>query len=184
MTARPDTASRAGAAAHAASDADGGAPGEPRPETVHASAVAVDGRGLLIFGAAGSGKTGLVLELLALGATLIADDRTELHPDGAGVAMRAPEAIAGLVEIRGAGILRVAERGASAPLWLAADLDRSASGRMPPRRSRRLCGVETPVLDIRDMPARAAALMAILRAGILPDPEFLPAGLSGPESGA
>ena len=45
---------------------------------IHASTVALDGRALLILGAAGSGKSTLALGLMALGCTLVADDRTQL----------------------------------------------------------------------------------------------------------
>jgi len=45
--------------------------------TIHASCVAVDGKGLLITGASGSGKSALALQLMAFGAHLIADDRVK-----------------------------------------------------------------------------------------------------------
>ena len=89
-----------------------GAPGpgpEPGPgsaaETesyLHGSAVAVGEHALLITGAAGAGKTTLALEMIALGAELIADDRVGAWPDGAGrLWLSAPPNIAGLVEMRG-----------------------------------------------------------------------------------
>ena len=49
---------------------------------VHASCVARDGRAVLIRGASGSGKSGLALQLMALGAGLVADDRTRLWREG------------------------------------------------------------------------------------------------------
>lgn len=49
---------------------------------LHASCVALDGRGLLILGPSGSGKSALALELMALGADLVADDRTEIEGQG------------------------------------------------------------------------------------------------------
>ena len=45
------------------------------PLILHATAVAVAGRGLLIRGASGSGKSGLALEMMARGAQLVSDDR-------------------------------------------------------------------------------------------------------------
>ncbi|MDX5349528.1 MAG: serine kinase, partial [Paracoccaceae bacterium] len=47
----------------------------PGPQIVHATSVAVDGRGLLILGPSGAGKSSLALRLIALGARLVADDR-------------------------------------------------------------------------------------------------------------
>ena len=70
---------------------------------LHASAVALDGRGVLITGAAGSGKSSLALTLMAYGAVLISDDQTELSRVGDTIWARAPETISGLIEARGAG---------------------------------------------------------------------------------
>lgn len=77
-------------------------------ETLHASAVVVGGRGVLIRGASGSGKSTLLLALLDrdADAVLVADDRVMLAADGGRIVASAPEAIAGLMEIRGLGIVR------------------------------------------------------------------------------
>ena len=76
------------------------------PVIVHASCVAWKGRGLLIGGPVGSGKSSLALQLMAFGADLIADDRTALSADRDGPPVAAPVApIAGLIEARGVGIL-------------------------------------------------------------------------------
>ncbi|PWE32536.1 serine kinase [Maritimibacter sp. 55A14] len=131
---------------------------------LHASAVALDGRGALIFGAAGSGKSGLALELMALGARLISDDRTEIAlRDGVAVA-RAPAAIRGLIEARGVGLLR-AEPVAAAPLCLAVDLDRTEDHRLPPPRRRTILGVELELIHGRDAPHLAAAIRQYLLGG-------------------
>jgi len=61
--------------------------------------------GVLILGSSGSGKSDLALRLIALGATLVADDQTELFVKRGKLHGRAPERIAGLMEIRGLGIL-------------------------------------------------------------------------------
>lgn len=81
----------------------------PDPDTVHASAVLVGGRGVLIRGASGSGKSSLALALLFGGvvdATLVADDRVALAVAGGRLLASAPEPIAGLIEVRGVGIVR------------------------------------------------------------------------------
>ena len=77
---------------------------------LHASAVAVEGRGCLITGAAGSGKSTLALEMVALGAELVADDRVDIRRSGKALLLSAPASIAGLVEARGVGILRLPVR--------------------------------------------------------------------------
>ncbi|MDT8854509.1 HPr kinase/phosphatase C-terminal domain-containing protein [Paracoccaceae bacterium Fryx2] len=101
---------------------------------VHASCVALEGRGVLILGPSGSGKSGLALQLMAFGARLVADDRTVLRRDGAGLVASCPAPLVGLIEARGVGLLR-ADPVAEVPLHLAVDLGQAESDRLPPRRS-------------------------------------------------
>jgi serine kinase of HPr protein (carbohydrate metabolism regulator) len=77
-------------------------------ETVHASAVRFAGRGILVRGASGSGKSALVLQLLFADpeARLVADDRVALSIDTGRLVATVPEALAGLLEVRGQGIIR------------------------------------------------------------------------------
>ena len=70
------------------------------PITVHASCVAVQGRGVLIRGASGAGKSALALQLMALGAKLVADDQTILtRKDGAIFASCSPR-LRGMIDGR------------------------------------------------------------------------------------
>ncbi len=61
--------------------------------------------GVLILGESGSGKSDLVLRLIARGAQLVADDRTDLRAENGALMARAPAALAGLIEVRGIGIV-------------------------------------------------------------------------------
>jgi serine kinase of HPr protein (carbohydrate metabolism regulator) len=81
----------------------------PAPATtIHASVARLGTRGVLIRGAAGSGKSSLLLSLIfgAGEATLVADDRVVLAATGGRVVAAVPEAIAGRIEVRGVGIVR------------------------------------------------------------------------------
>jgi HPr kinase/phosphorylase len=71
---------------------------------VHGSCASKDGAAVLITGPSGAGKSDLVLRLLARGFTLVADDQVEIQD---GIAS-APGALAGLLEVRGLGIVRLA----------------------------------------------------------------------------
>ena len=64
--------------------------------------------GVLILGQSGSGKSLLALQLIAAGAKLVAADRVELFVRKDGLAARAPGNIAGLIEVRGVGIVEIA----------------------------------------------------------------------------
>jgi len=69
----------------------------------HGNCVARDGAGVLILGPSGAGKSDLTLRLLGRGFTLVADDQVDIS-DGLA---RAPQALAGLLEVRGIGIIRL-----------------------------------------------------------------------------
>lgn len=79
--------------------------------TVHGTALVLDGRGVLIRGPSGAGKSLLALALLdawearGAAAMLVADDRVGLDRADGAVVLRAPERIAGLIELRGRGIV-------------------------------------------------------------------------------
>jgi HPr kinase/phosphorylase len=113
----------------------------------HASAVAFEGQGVVIFGASGSGKSGLALQLLGLGARLIADDRVELLADGPGRCLaRAPEGLPLWIEARGIGLLGAPLAGTT-QVVLAVDLDQTTPDRLPPHEKMLLAGAEVPVIS-------------------------------------
>jgi serine kinase of HPr protein (carbohydrate metabolism regulator) len=74
---------------------------------VHGTTVALEGEGVLLRGPSGGGKSDLALRLIDGGARLIADDQTELARVADGLLARSPASIAGRMEVRGIGILRV-----------------------------------------------------------------------------
>ncbi|HEX9446910.1 MAG TPA: HPr kinase/phosphatase C-terminal domain-containing protein [Dongiaceae bacterium] len=95
-------------------------------QIVNATSVAVDNAGVLLTGGTGSGKSDLALRLIDAGASLIADDVTELHSlDGrlnARFPLAAPAGLQGRMEVRGLGILPVRVVAGSVPLILVAEL--------------------------------------------------------------
>jgi len=74
---------------------------------IHATSIAIKGRGVLLRGASGSGKSDLALRLMDDGADLVADDYTEVHAERGELIATAPKTIQGLLEVRGVGILNV-----------------------------------------------------------------------------
>lgn len=99
--------------------------------SVHATCIAFGDAGVLLRGPSGAGKSDFALRLIQAGANLIADDRVRLRRDGLSVRASAPPGIAGRLEIRGAGLVRMACRG-DATVVLVADLvPPSALERLP-----------------------------------------------------
>jgi hypothetical protein len=111
-------------------------------EIVHVSCVAIGGRGILLAGRSGSGKSDLALRLIDRGAELVSDDYTELRRLGETLLARAPATIAGKIELRGIGIVELAPA-TDVPVCLLADLD-CAPERLPEAATVRLAGLEIP----------------------------------------
>jgi hypothetical protein len=61
--------------------------------------------GVLLLGDSGAGKSDLALRVIAQGGMLVADDRAEIFVDNGSLKAQAPAALAGLIEVRGVGIL-------------------------------------------------------------------------------
>jgi HPr kinase/phosphorylase len=138
---------------------------------LHATAVAIDGRAVLLRGPSGAGKSDLALRLIDGGARLVADDQSELHRRGDLLVVRAPATIAGLFEVRGLGLLRL-DAPAEAPVGLIADLvaaDRIE--RLPPRRGETILGVAVPLVEIAPFEASAAAKLRLALRFLAEPPE-------------
>lgn len=80
---------------------------KPAQTLIHASCVQVDGFGIVLLGPSGAGKSDFALRLIDAGALLVADDQLQVESSQGGLLGRPAEALAGLLEVRGIGILRV-----------------------------------------------------------------------------
>ena len=108
------------------------------------TAVAVQGRALLIEGEPGSGKSSLALALIDRGASVIGDDGVWLTVAGNRVTANPPPRIAGLLEVRGVGLVRLPA--VSAPVALILRLDAAAPRLPDPVEQRELMGHKVPLL--------------------------------------
>jgi serine kinase of HPr protein (carbohydrate metabolism regulator) len=139
--------------------------------TIHACAVLVGARAVLVRGPAGGGKSRLTLALLQAAeaglirfARLVADDRTHVEAvHGRLLARPAPE-LAGLIEVRGLGIRRVPHEPV-AVVSLVVDLAAGDTTRLPDDDRVTIEGVSIPRLavpaDEDPLPLVAAALDTI-----------------------
>lgn len=122
---------------------------------LHATAVAIRGRTVLLSGASGSGKSDLALRLIDRGAVLVADDQVDLVVAGTRLLASPPATIAGLIEVRGVGIARLPHR-AGLPVALLVDLD-TPPARLPDPLFRTIAGVDVPCVAL-DAHAPSAAI--------------------------
>ena len=120
--------------------------------SVHASAVLVGDRAVLIRGPSGSGKSRLAFDLILAGragqipkAVLIGDDRVHLDAAGGQLVVRPAGVLAGLIEIRGLGIFGC-DHVPEAVVGMVVDLAAGDAERLPPPEAlrARLKGIELP----------------------------------------
>lgn len=129
---------------------------------LHATCVAFEGKGVLILGQSGSGKSSLALGLMALGADLIADDRTALVNIQGALMASSPSSIAGLIEARGVGILPV-QYVKSASVLLSIDMSCVETERLPEPHRMTVLDITLPCLHKVNAPYFPAAILAYVR---------------------
>jgi HPr kinase/phosphorylase len=143
---------------------------------VHGTCLEIGGCGILILGQSGSGKSDLALRLIdqpgrgtgteALTARLVADDQVVITRQGGRLTAAPPPRLAGLIEVRGLGIVTV-HHAAAAEIRLAVRLARAASiERLPEDGEAQmdLLGITVPMIAVD---AAAASAPARVRAGVV-----------------
>lgn len=137
---------------------------------LHGTAVAIAGRAALLRGPSGSGKSDLALRAAMLPAgtlaggpfDLVADDQVQVRREGDGLTVSPPPRIAGLIEVRGLGILTLPHT-ARARLTLLVDLMTTGRPeRLPdPWPFEDLLGIALPVLRLGPFEASAPIKLAL-----------------------
>ncbi|MGF1456591.1 MAG: HPr kinase/phosphorylase [Alphaproteobacteria bacterium] len=137
--------------------------GAPEPRAVHATCVVLSGRGVLLRGPSGGGKSDLALRLLDRGARLVADDQTLLSVERNGLIARAPANTKGLLEVRGVGLITVPALSCAA-IDLVLDLvPPEQLQRMPdPAATTRLLGVCVPCWALDPFESSAPHKVALI----------------------
>ena len=136
-----------------------------KEDILHASCVDVDGRGLLIQGPSGSGKSSLAIRLIALGAKLVSDDQTHVVAEVDRLIAGCPRSeLRGVVEARGLGLLR-APTVMSTTLALAIDMGLPETERLPPFRTVTILGCQLSLVLHAQNDHFPDALMLYLRHG-------------------
>jgi HPr kinase/phosphorylase len=129
---------------------------DAKAATVHASAVLAGPRAILVRGPAGAGKSRLALALIQAAqggliafARLVGDDRIELAAAHGRLLARAPQALAGLIEVRGLGIRRL-DYEPVAVVGLVVDLAVPEAERLPATAAQEvaIAGINLPRLAI------------------------------------
>jgi HPr kinase/phosphorylase len=138
--------------------------------TIHASAVLAGPRAVLIRGPAGAGKSRLAFALIEAGMSgvlpfsrLVGDDRLHVEAVHGRLLVRPATALAGLIEIRGLGLRRLAHEPV-AVVGLVLDLEAADAERLPePATAASLEGVMLPRLCAAPGADAFGMLIAALR---------------------
>lgn len=150
------------------------APDPGNSRLIHATAIALDGRAALLMGPSGAGKSDLALRCLMLEArdgglplraVLVADDQVRLELQNGSLNCLSPPTIAGHLEVRGLGIMRMPFV-ASARVVLAVRLaSNSPIERMPDPATLEILGCTIPEIRLSPFEASAPAklLLALAR---------------------
>jgi HPr kinase/phosphorylase len=147
--------------------------------TIHASAVLVGARAVLIRGPAGSGKSRLALALIEAAragalpfARLVADDRAHVAAVNGRVLVRPPEILAGLIEVRGLGVRRLPYEPLAVLGWLV-DLAAEDAERLPDGATitGEIAGVALPRLAVAPGGAPLRGVLATIWTSA-PNPKF------------
>jgi HPr kinase/phosphorylase len=136
---------------------------------LHASCVELSRTGIVLLGPSGSGKSDLALRLIDLGARLVADDQLGVERQGDRLLGRPAEPLAGLLEVRGFGIVKLPWH-TVCPLGLAVGLDPVGPlPRLPEAQTYDLLGVRLPYLRLDPRaPSACAKIRLALTAERLP----------------
>ena len=129
-------------------------------EDIHARA----DQGLLLLGPPGAGKSDLLLRLLDRGYELVADDQVELD----GTVASAPAPLAGLLEIRGLGIIRRAFR-AAVGVVLVVRLERGERLPIPLRYE----NLDVPMVSVDPLTASAPIVIGLALDGLCGQASFV-----------
>jgi HPr kinase/phosphorylase len=134
--------------------------------TLHGACIALSGAGILIRGPAGAGKSSLALRLASeADGAFVADDRVVCAVRGGLLVARPHATLAGRVEVRGQGILSLADLGLPAitesVLDLVVDLIDSAPRLPDPQEDAVILGLVLPRL-VLDRGVRSAGLAPLL----------------------
>jgi HPr kinase/phosphorylase len=142
--------------------------------SIHASAVLVENRAVLIRGPSGAGKSRLAFDLILAGrsgqiptAVLVGDDRVHLDASNGQLVVRPARELAGLIEIRGLGIRRC-DFAEEAIVGLVIDLSATDAERLPPPEAllTSIYGLEIPRIPVGSgYPALPLVMAALTTAG-------------------
>jgi serine kinase of HPr protein (carbohydrate metabolism regulator) len=131
-------------------------------------------RGVLIEGPSGAGKSDMALRAIEAGWTLVADDRTLIWTSDGRLFGRSPDAISGLIEVRGVGVIAASVRPFAEIGLIARCVSDELVERFPDAVSETWLGCDTPRINLAALEPSALAKLnrALTHLGLGPQPAY------------
>ena len=125
---------------------------------IHGGLLSIYGKGVLIRGESGMGKSEIALELIKRGHLLVADDRVDCYRIHNKIVGKAPELLREMLEIRGIGVINVSRMFGVSSVLPKADQDYDRVG-IEEKKHENILGIDIPKIVV---PVREGRSMAVI----------------------
>ena len=132
---------------------------------MHATSVDIDGKGVVILGKSGTGKSNLAVKLISMGAKLISDDQTKFKLKENTIIISKPETTPNLIEVRGIGLIKVPFV-VSAKLFCFVKITNLELKRLPDAKKKSCFGKKIKMMEFNPFYNNESALFLSLRYGV------------------
>lgn len=132
---------------------------------IHASSVDINGKGVVILGKSGTGKSNLAIKLISMGAKLISDDQTHFRLKENKIIISKPETTPNFIEARGIGLIEVPFV-VSAKLFCFVKITNLELKRLPNAKKKHCFGKKIKMMEFNPIYNNESALFMSLRYGV------------------
>ena len=135
---------------------------------IHASSVDINGKGVVILGNSGAGKSSLAIKLISMGAKLISDDQTHFKFKENKIIISKPETTPNFIEARGIGLIKVPFV-VSSKLFCFVKITNLELNRLPNAKNKYCFGKKIKLMEFNPFYNNESALFMSIRYGVKHD---------------
>ena len=135
---------------------------------IHASSIDINGKGVVILGKSGAGKSNLAIKLISMGAKLISDDQTHFKFKENKIIISKPETTPNFIEARGIGLIKVPFV-VSSKLFCFVKITNLELNRLPNAKNKYCFGKKIKLMEFNPFYNNESALFMSIRYGVKHD---------------